>query len=229
MFHLIEHFIVDQIAYNESARIVDYRQFCSRWIQIQASHRRHYGCHQHRQRIIQKYSPHLTILQTEQKSLFSRRPTRHLDVPNKTVQEPFALHHTGEIEALQFLLLAQHQMLGAHHQQTAIEFLANFLLHFVVHRLIFGRTQFVQNHTLRQLNGQTISIDGNFVDQIAALDSHLLPRHQMLNNNVAHILTKCVSFAIQSVHCVEGQIVCGQCAVLTADNLWSERKKFLAR
>lgn len=108
MCHLIEHFVVDQIAYNKSSGIIDHRQFRSRRIQIQASHRRQRRRHQNRQRIIQEYSPHLTVLQTEQQSLFSWRTTRHFDVSNETVQQPFALHYTGEIETLQFLLLAQH-------------------------------------------------------------------------------------------------------------------------
>lgn len=114
----------------------------------------------------------------------SDRTSYHLDVPYKAIKDPLLLKFTREIQTLQLLLVTQYQILSAHHQQAAVETLRDFLLDTIMHRLCVGRVELVQHDTFGQLYGQPMSIDGDFMDQITALDSHFLARYEMLDDSV---------------------------------------------
>lgn len=68
--------------------------------------------------------------------------------------------------------LTQNDVLGADHQQVAFKLLADFLLDRVVHvwRVIWS--QLIDDDLHRQLNGQTVPVDCNLLDQLTAFDSH---------------------------------------------------------
>lgn len=63
-------------------------------------------------------------------------------------------------------------MLGADHQQVALKLPADLLLQVVVHVREVVRKQLVDVDLLGQLDGETVSVDGDLFHQLATLDPH---------------------------------------------------------
>lgn len=63
-------------------------------------------------------------------------------------------------------------MLRADHQQVAFKPPADFLLDAVMHVRGVVRVQLVDEDLLRQLNGESVSVDGNLLHQLPALDPY---------------------------------------------------------
>lgn len=68
--------------------------------------------------------------------------------------------------------LTQNDVLGADHQQVAFKLLTDLLLDGVVHVGRVARSELIDDNLHWQLNGQTVPIDGNLLDQLTAFNSH---------------------------------------------------------
>lgn len=68
--------------------------------------------------------------------------------------------------------LTQDDMLRADHQQVAFKLPANFLLYAVVHVWGVIWIELIDEDLFWQLNGKTVSVDGDLLHQLTALDPY---------------------------------------------------------
>ncbi len=79
-------------------------------------------------------------------------PTNVRFKPDQRLHYPLPFLDPMKIEALQFLFLAQNQVVSAHNQQVAVNFLTNFFFHSIVHVSCIARVQLVNDNTFWKLN-----------------------------------------------------------------------------
>lgn len=65
------------------------------------------------------------------------------------------------------------------------------------------RLHTVDNNFFRKLNCKTILVYGDLLDVVAAADLDSSLGHEVLDDNVSHQLSICVSFLVEAVHSVE--------------------------
>lgn len=74
----------------------------------------------------------LSVFKADENALFVGRSTGDFDVADGRVQVPFPLLDRLEVDALELLLLAQDDVVGADHHQAAVKVLQDLLFEHVV-------------------------------------------------------------------------------------------------
>ena len=172
----------------------------------------------HRERLVDEDLDDRAVLQTDERTLAARRPAGDLDVPHRRVEHPLALEAPVEIQELQFLLLAQDQPVGRRHQQAALQRAPQRGGHDVLHVMrVPDRPvvqQPVQHHAVGELHGELVFVDGDLLDERAALDAHAPLGDEVLHDDVRHRVAVRVAVVVQPVHRPEGQRVHADAPVL---------------
>ena len=166
--------------------------------EVQAPDGRVDGEDDHREGVVDEYLEYLTVLQTQEQSLPLRRTAHHLDVSDQRLHHPLPLLLAHEVEAGEPLLLAEDEVVGADHQQ--VHLLVDLLLHPVVHIGQVAAVELVDDDPLGQLDGQPVLVDGDLLDEVPALDPHLLLGEKVLDDDVRHVLPVGVPLPVETVH-----------------------------
>lgn len=79
-----------------------------------------------------------------------------------------------------------------------------------------------QQHAVINPYSQPMFVDGNFLDQIPALDADFLLRYEVLYDDVSHVLPVSVALLVQAVNRREYELIVGYGTVLTTHGLYSK-------
>mmetsp|Transcript_60574 Transcript_60574/g.174778 ORF Transcript_60574/g.174778 Transcript_60574/m.174778 type:complete len:200 (+) Transcript_60574:2706-3305(+) len=149
----------------------------------------------------------MSVLETNQKSLSLWGASHYLDVPDQCIKIPLALENTSKRVELKLALLTQDNVVRGHDKQRAHELLLNFLDVLIVHVQGVSWRYLVDQHLVRQLHSQAISIDSDLLDVVFATDPDLLLGHQMLNDDIGHDIPVSIPILVQSVHRAEHNLI----------------------
>ena len=62
-------------------------------------------------------------------------------------------------------------------------------------------------------------VDGDFLDEVPALDSHFLVGDEVLDDDVSHVLPVGIALPVEAVHSAEDELVVGNGTVLATHRL----------
>mmetsp|Transcript_28024 Transcript_28024/g.47480 ORF Transcript_28024/g.47480 Transcript_28024/m.47480 type:complete len:418 (-) Transcript_28024:199-1452(-) len=139
-------------------------------------------------RVVDEDLEHSPVLEPHQQRLSLDGTSHDLDVPDHRLKNPLPLLQADKIVQLQFTLLAQHNVHGSDHQKIALQFLHYALLELVLEIVGVVVIQLVDHHTVRQLHRQPVFVYGNFLDIILAPNAEFLLCHQLLNDDISHVI-----------------------------------------
>mmetsp|Transcript_35366 Transcript_35366/g.81582 ORF Transcript_35366/g.81582 Transcript_35366/m.81582 type:complete len:207 (-) Transcript_35366:257-877(-) len=160
----------------------------------------------------------MSILQPNQQALALGGAAHDLDVANQRIQIPLPLQNTLEGVKLQFAFLTEDDVVSGDHKQGAHKLLLDFLDVLVVHiKGIFMR-DLIDEHLVWQLYSQSVTVNSNFLDVVLTSDANFLLRHQVLDNDICHHVSVCISILVQTVHCGENNLVHHDAAIVAAND-----------
>lgn len=123
-----------------------------------------------REAIVDEDLEHAAVLEANEDSLSLRRSTDSLHVSDVRVEHPLALEGSVERQKLDFLLENEHKMLRDHEKQVAINLLIDLLIRLVLHVVGVLARHTVYDDLFRELDGETVLVDGDLLDVVAAPD-----------------------------------------------------------
>ena len=128
---------------------------------------------------------HLPVLQPDEKPFTTRWSPNHLDVLDGCVQNPLALARAVKGQRREASIQAENEVARAHDEQAALNRLADFQrwqLDLESARLALR--DLVNVDRLRQLNSEEVLVQRNLLDEVLALDSHVLLCRELAQHDV---------------------------------------------
>ncbi len=108
-------------------------------------------------------------------------------------------------------------MVGSDNEQIAFERPLYFCNRHIVHvGIVVGRVELVDEHTVRQLYCNLVSVHSNFLDVVSAFDSHFFFGDQVLYDDIGHAVSVSVPIVKQTVNGVEYDLMASYSAVVAS-------------
>jgi hypothetical protein len=150
--------------------------------------------------IVHKDLQDTSIFESNEHALLLRGTADYFDVLDLRVHDPLAFENAREGEQLDLLFEDKDQVLGHTEEQVAVYLLVYLFVGFVLHIVRILVRDRVDDDLLRELNGQTILINGDLLDVISAPDLDSGLSNQVLNNDISHELSVSISILIQPMN-----------------------------